>query len=284
LVRRDIGAPLFLLLLALPGYLYLRRYDFYCVIRGVQHRIAHGHLVLPLPNVSKRRFDLFVFPLAPVRRIDPLLLLVLQLQSRRRSFFRSRGVVWSSHGSACWGYGRIGIGAARFRRDFTHQKALRRFVVQQEIDRRRSACGPVVDQLKRDMLSGTGGDQQIRLRWFRLDRFDIDVVRLPLAVLRFEVPRTVDPSCARYRQSMAHLTQSRVAVIPLKGVTVTPQETAMTVNVLQKHFTPSAPQWTSIVRRKASDAAILRVAERLCPKALRPIGSYRLTMILGFER
>jgi hypothetical protein len=58
----------------------------------------------------------------------------------------------------------------------------------------------------------------------------------------------------------------------------------MTVNVLQKHFTPSAPQWTSIVRRKASDAAILRVAESLCPKALRPIGSYRLAMILGFER
>jgi hypothetical protein len=58
----------------------------------------------------------------------------------------------------------------------------------------------------------------------------------------------------------------------------------MTVNVLQKHFTPSAPQWTSIVRRKASDAAILRVAERFFPTALRPIGRYRMAMILGFER
>src|ERR1700757_1104242 len=48
LVRGNIGALLlFLLLLALAGYLYLRRYDFYCVIRGVQHGITNSHLVLP---------------------------------------------------------------------------------------------------------------------------------------------------------------------------------------------------------------------------------------------
>src|ERR1700761_5082661 len=42
LVRSDVGSLLlfFLLLLTLTGYLYLRRYYFYCVIRGVQHRIA----------------------------------------------------------------------------------------------------------------------------------------------------------------------------------------------------------------------------------------------------
>jgi hypothetical protein len=151
----------FLLLLALAGNLYLRRYDFYCVIRGVQDRIADSYLVLLLPHIRERCLDLLVLPLAPVWRIDPLLLLVLQFQSRRRSIFGGRRTVWTSRGSACWGYGRTGIGAGRLRRDFTHQKALRRFVVQQEIDRGRSACGPVVNQLKRNMLSGTGGDQQI---------------------------------------------------------------------------------------------------------------------------
>src|SRR3984885_9339978 len=102
-MRGDIGALFLfsLLLLAMAGYLYLRRYNFYCVIRGVQYRIADSYLVLPLPHIPERCLDLLVLPLAPVRRVDPLLLLVLQLQRRRRSTFGRRRAVWTSRGSAC---------------------------------------------------------------------------------------------------------------------------------------------------------------------------------------
>src|SRR5258708_3595687 len=72
LVRDDIGALLLfsLLLLTLAGYLYLRRYDFYCVIRGGQHRIADSYLVLPLPPLPAPCLPPLSPPLPPLRPLS----------------------------------------------------------------------------------------------------------------------------------------------------------------------------------------------------------------------
>jgi hypothetical protein len=74
LVRDDVLALLLFLLLAHTGDLYLRRDNLDRMPRRVQHREAHCNLVLPLPHIAKRRLELLVLPLAPIRRADALLL------------------------------------------------------------------------------------------------------------------------------------------------------------------------------------------------------------------
>jgi hypothetical protein len=77
--------PFFLLLLlGHTSDLYLGRHNLDRMPRRVQHREAHCNLVSPLPHIAERRLELLVLPLAPIRRVDALLLLVLELECRWR--------------------------------------------------------------------------------------------------------------------------------------------------------------------------------------------------------
>jgi HTH-like domain len=94
-------------------------------------------------DVSK----LLVLPFAPIRRVDALLLLVLEFECRwRRSRGRSRA--WASS-RTCYCNCCLLIPVGRRRRCcISHQEAAGHFVIEQEINWRRTAVSAVIDELK----------------------------------------------------------------------------------------------------------------------------------------